>query len=78
MEGHNKWFKAGFDQGIFLLAGSIKPGLGGSIIAHNISKSDLDIRVNADPFVAEKIVTAEIIEIEPSKADPRLQFLLEK
>ena len=74
-EGHMKWLKQGFDDGIFLLAGSIKPSLGGAIIAHNTSLPELNKRVDADPFVIEKIVTAEIVEIEPAKMDQRLNFL---
>jgi hypothetical protein len=50
--------------------------LGGGILAHNISLPDLEARVNSDPFVAEKIVSAEILEITPAKADDRLNFLL--
>lgn len=76
MTGHNEWIKRGFDDGVFLLVGSLKPNLGGGIVAHNTSLADLQARVNADPFVAEKVVTAEILEIAPSKADPRLNFLL--
>lgn len=34
MEGHNAWLKRGFDEGVFLLAGTIQPKLGGGIIAH--------------------------------------------
>jgi len=33
--------------------------------------------VNGDPFVAENVVSAEILEITPSKADERLKFLLD-
>ncbi len=77
MEGHNEWVKRGFDDGVFLLAGSLQPNLGGGIVAHNASLSDLQIRVNADPFVAEKVVQAEILEIIPSKADAQLHFLLD-
>ncbi len=76
MAAHNAWIKQGFDDGVFLLVGSIEPGAGGSIIAHN---SDLDAitgRVNDDPFVAENVVRAEIIEISPKKADQRLSFLM--
>lgn len=76
-EAHMKWVKKGFEDGVFLLAGSIQPGLGGAILASGPSSEDLKKRVNADPFVAEKIVTAEILEIEPGKADDRLAFLLE-
>lgn len=76
MEGHNEWIKRGFDDGVFLLVGSLQPSLGGGIVAHNTSLSDLQGRVNADPFVAEKVVKAEILEITPAKADTRLNFLL--
>jgi uncharacterized protein YciI len=76
MEGHKEWIKRGFDDGVFLLVGNLQPSLGGGIVAHNTSLSDLETRVNDDPFVAENVVTAEILEIAPSKTDERLQFLL--
>ena len=76
MEGHKAWLKRGFDDGVFLLAGSLQPNLGGAIVAHNTSLSDLQSRVNDDPFVAEHVVAAEILEITPSRADERLEFLL--
>ena len=76
MEGHNQWLKRGFDDGVFLLAGSLQPGLGGGIVAHDTSLPDLESRVNADPFVAENVVKAEIMEITPAKVDARLDFLL--
>ena len=76
MEGHNEWIRRGFDDGVFLLAGSLQPGLGGAIVAHNTTQSDLQGRVNDDPFVAEDVVSAEILEITPARADERLKFLL--
>ncbi|MGI9408408.1 MAG: YciI family protein [Hyphomicrobiaceae bacterium] len=76
MDGHNAWIKLGFDDGVFLVAGSLQPGAGGGIVAHNTSLSDLESRVNNDPFVAENVVTAEILEITPAKTDGRLEFLL--
>ena len=77
MQGHNLWLKQGFDDGVFLMAGSLQPGLGGAIMANNTSLEDLENRVNQDPFVAENVVNAEILEIAPAKVDDRLQFLLE-
>ncbi len=77
MEGHNDWIRRGFDDGIFLLVGSLQPNLGGGIVAHNLTLSDLQSRVNNDPFVSENVVSAEILEITPSKADERLKFLLD-
>jgi len=76
MEGHNEWIRRGFDDGVFFLVGSLQPNLGGGIVAHNTTLSDLQSRVDTDPFVAESIVSAEILEITPSKADDRLKFLL--
>lgn len=76
MEAHNQWVKKGFEDGIFLMVGSIQPGLGGSVIAHGVSRKDLEERVHEDPFVAENIVRPEILEIEPKKTDERLDFLL--
>jgi uncharacterized protein YciI len=76
MEGHKEWIRRGFNDGVFLLAGSIKPNRGGAILAHNTSSSDLQSRLNDDPFVAEKIVDAEILEIAPSLSDERLKFLM--
>jgi uncharacterized protein YciI len=76
MEGHNEWIRRGFDEGVFLLVGSLQPKLGGAIVAHNTSLAELQVRVNGDPFVAENVVSAEILEITPSKTEERLQFLL--
>jgi len=76
LDGHKEWVKRGFDDDVFLLAGGLQPDLGGGIVAYNTSLSDLQGRVNGDPFVAENVVTAEILEITPAKADERLEFLL--
>ena len=77
MEGHNEWIKRGFDDGIFLVVGSLQPNLGGGIVAHNTTLPDLQSRVNNDPFVVENVVSAEILEITPAKADERLNFLFD-
>ena len=60
---------------MFLLAGSIKPGAGGTVVAHNITRDELEECVNQDPFVQYDVVTPEILEISPAKVDHRLSFL---
>lgn len=75
MAQHNAWLKSGFDDGVFLAAGSLKPSAGGMILAHDLSREALDERVAQDPFVVEDVVTAEILEVAPSLTDPRLAFL---
>jgi uncharacterized protein YciI len=76
MEGHKDWIKRGFDDDVFLLVGNLQPNLGGAVVAHNTSLTDLQSRVNADPFVAQNVVCAEILEITPSRADERLKFVV--
>ncbi|QOZ74374.1 hypothetical protein XH83_02230 [Bradyrhizobium sp. CCBAU 53351] len=75
MEGHNVWIKRGFDDGVFLLTGSLQPNAGGAILAHNASPEDIAARVQDDPFVAEGVVNAEIHAITPGRTDERLAFL---
>jgi uncharacterized protein YciI len=77
MEGHSAWIKSGFDDGVFLLVGSLQPNAGGSVVAHNTSLADLQARVKLDPFGAQNVASDEILEITPAKTDERLAFLLE-
>lgn len=77
MDGHKAWTKQGIDDGVFLLVGSLQPQAGGAILAHQTSLEGLQARVSQDPFVAENVVSAEIMEITPSSADERLSFLLD-
>jgi len=76
LDGHKAWLARGFDDGVFVLAGGIQPGAGGAIVAHATTLPELRDRVKDDPFVAHGVVVAEILEILPSRAEPRLQFLL--
>lgn len=75
MEAHNAWLQRGFDDGVFLAAGSLRGAGGGAILAHAATLAEMTARVDADPFVAEGVVAAEIHEIAPSRTDPRLDFL---
>lgn len=77
MDGHNAWLKNGFESGTFLLAGTLQPKLGGAVLAVNATLDQLQAIVAEDPFVANDVVTPEIIEITPSKVDPRLDFILQ-
>lgn len=77
MDGHKAWIKRGFEDGVFLLAGSLQPNLGGVILAHNTSLPEIQSRVKGDPFVVENVVSAEILEVTPAKVEERLQFLFD-
>ena len=77
MQGHMQWIQRGLDDQVFLMVGSLKPDLGGGILAHQCQLHELEQRIAADPFVEHGIVSAEIIEFAPAKADSRLSFLLD-
>ncbi|SMC21390.1 Uncharacterized conserved protein YciI, contains a putative active-site phosphohistidine [Andreprevotia lacus DSM 23236] len=76
MEGHKAWLQRGFDDGVFQLSGSVLPAAGGAVLAHGVTRAELEQRVAQDPFVAEGVVGAKIIEIAPSRASEPLAFLL--
>jgi uncharacterized protein YciI len=75
IDGHNAWIKRGFDDGVFLLVGSLQPNAGGAVLADNTSRAGFEARVREDPFVAEGVVIADILEFAPGRTDERLAFL---
>ncbi len=75
MEGHKSWLEQGMEEGTFLLWGSMKQG-GGAILAAAGDLDALKARLDMDPFVAEQIVSVEIIELAPARAVEQLSFLL--
>ena len=76
LDEHKAWLNQGYDEGVFLLSGSLQENGGGVVLAHNVSLAELQARVNEDPFVLEQIADVEILEVTPSKVDERLKFLL--
>lgn len=75
MDSHNDWIRRGFDEGVFLLVGSLQPNAGGAILAHNASRAEIEARIKDDPFVVEGVVSADILEFTPGRTDERLDFL---
>lgn len=77
MQGHKAWLESGFQQGWFVLTGSLKGSMGGGILAHSASLDRLSRFVNEDPFVRAGIVAPKIIELDAFKVDERLKFLID-
>ena len=75
MEGHNAWLQRGFEEGRLLLAGSIRPAAGGALLAQGGARDAVEAFVEQDPFVAEGVVTAKVLDIAPVRTDTRLAFL---
>lgn len=76
MADHNDWIAQGFADGIFHCVGSLMPDGGGAVIAQGESRGEIEQRVQADPFVAENVVTAEIIEIDVRRTSPEFARML--
>ena len=75
MAGHKAWIDEGFADGVFLLTGSLAGGGGGAVLAHGTSREGLEARLRRDPFVAEGVVEAAVVEVAPGATDARLAFL---
>jgi len=75
MTGHNEWIAKGFADGVFLCVGSLQPSAGGAILSQGESRADHEARVATDPFIVQRIVTAEIHEVDPKRTIPALDFM---
>ncbi|SCZ54077.1 Uncharacterized conserved protein YciI, contains a putative active-site phosphohistidine [Epibacterium ulvae] len=75
LDGHKAWLQKGFEDGVFIMAGSITDGEGGAILAVGEDETALMERVAEDPFVVGEVVEPEIIGVAPTMMDPRLDFL---
>lgn len=76
MTGHNQWVQRGFDDGVFLLTGSLDEAEGGAVLAANTTLEALRARVQEDPFVEHGVVDADVHVIAPSRMDSRLAGIL--
>lgn len=74
VDGHRAWLDEGFNDDVFLLSGSI-PERGGAVLTQHASAAEVAERVERDPFVENGVVTADVIEIAPSRFHPSLAHL---
>lgn len=76
MQAHKAWLQKGFEDGVFLASGSLADRQGGCILAHDTDLINLRHRLTDDPFVANDVVRAEVIETTISQAHGSLAGLL--
>lgn len=76
MADHKDWIGKGFNNGTFLMVGNLDDGAGGAILAHNVTRTELETFLQEDPFVTEGIATPEVHEVTPARTDSRLSFLM--
>lgn len=76
MAAHKEWIAQGIADGVFLFAGSLDNGQGGTVLATGEAPELLAARVRRDPFVEHGIVSADIVAIRPAIVAPALRAAL--
>lgn len=74
-DAHDAWIRQGFEDGVFLLAGSLDRAEGGIVLAAGCTAQALADRVGQDPFVRHRVVEAEIRAVAPGRVAPPLAML---
>jgi uncharacterized protein YciI len=75
-EAHFAYLRRLIDQGVILLAGRQVPRKGGVIIARGPDHSRLASLIEEDPFVAEGVATAHIVEFVPGNWHASLEDIV--
>jgi uncharacterized protein YciI len=75
LAAHKVWIKKGFDDGVFVLAGSQRPRTGGALLALGDDRASLEARIALDPFVQNEVVSAQILQVVPTAVDERIGLL---
>lgn len=75
---HVDWLDEQYAEGAFVLSGRREPRTGGMIIAADLDRTDLERRMERDPFQLNGIAEYRIEEFLPSKASPELSHLVRK
>jgi uncharacterized protein YciI len=76
LQPHVAWLNTCYGDGIFLASGPQQPRVGGAILAHGLSRAELDCRLAEDPFAQAGVANYQVVEVEVRLADTRLAFLL--
>lgn len=56
-----------YKTGKFIVSGRQTPPVGGVILAHNVTKEELEAILKEDPFYINELADFEIIEFTPAK-----------
>ncbi|MCG7392425.1 YciI family protein [Microvirga sp. ACRRW] len=78
VDAHIDWLKQCYDRGVFLLSGRQVPRVGGFILAHGLSRDELDKILAQDPFNRAGVAEYDVKEVMPAMADERLAWLVQR
>ncbi|GIM48133.1 hypothetical protein DNHGIG_36820 [Collibacillus ludicampi] len=71
LEAHKKWLDTYYQQSKFIVSGRRNPRVGGVLLAHGVTESEVKQMISEDPFVKNQLAEYEIIEFTPTKYDQR-------
>lgn len=74
---HRTWLQQCYADGVFLASGPQVPRSGGAILAHGLSRAELEARLAQDPFAQAGVAAYQVIEMAVGMSDPRLAFLVQ-
>jgi uncharacterized protein YciI len=76
MPRHMAYLRRQYKDGVFLVSGRQVPRVGGVIIAVGVARDELERRIALDPFVADGLADASIVEFNASQTAPQLKGVL--
>jgi uncharacterized protein YciI len=76
LDAHASWIEAGYQQGVFFASGRLVPRTGGVILAHNLTRNELDERLSHDPFRVNNLAQSEVTEVQPTRVAHGLEAVL--
>jgi uncharacterized protein YciI len=76
LSAHIAFLDSFYAKGIFIASGRKVPRTGGVILAHGVSRSELEEVLENDPFKSNGIAIYEITEFVPSRTAPDFRQLL--
>ena len=77
MKAHMRWLNAQYAAGRFLVSGRKIPRDGGIIIATGGSRATIEALAQEDPFVANGLATARVVEFRASQRAKNIQELVD-
>ncbi|GHG00251.1 YciI family protein [Thalassotalea marina] len=67
LEEHYQYLDNHYEQGVFIASGPNESKNGGVIIAHKVTREQVEDIIQQDPFIKNNLASIEIIAFEPTK-----------
>jgi uncharacterized protein YciI len=72
LAAHRAFLAAHYERGVFLMSGPQVPRTGGVILAHGVSRAEVEELVRQDPFHQAGVARYDVTEFAPNMSAPAL------